>query len=78
MIQKLITALTTAQRQQQTLNSRYNQQMATVTKTLEGVIKTQKNEHKIGGSIKALVEEIMLRQENSIISSRSAEDMSLD
>lgn len=71
MIQKLMAALAQAQKQQQNISNKMNQQMAAVAKTLEGVILAQKNEQKIGGSIKAMVEEIMLRQENSVISSRS-------
>ena len=66
-----MAALAQAQKQQQNISNKMNQQMAAVAKTLEGVILAQKNEQKIGGSIKAMVEEIMLRQENSVISSRS-------
>ena len=43
MIQKLIAALAQAQKRQQNISNKMNQQMAAITKTLEGVILAQKN-----------------------------------
>ena len=71
-------ALVAAQKHQQNLHNKLNSQMQNVAKTLQNVLNSNRQDSKISNSIRNIVEEIKLRQENSMISSKEADDLSLD
>ena len=71
-------ALVAAQKHQQNLHNKLNFQMQNVAKTLQNVLNSNRQDSKISNSIRNIVEEIKLRQENSMISSKEADDLSLD
>ena len=73
-----MAALSAAQKQQQSVHHKLNNQMQMVTKTLQSVLASNRQGKKISNGIKNLVDQIMLRQENSMISSKDADDLSLD
>lgn len=71
-------ALTAAQKKHQALHLRMSSQMQTVAKTLQSLLASQKHDRRISSKISSIIEEIILRQENSMISSKSEEALSLD
>ena len=71
-------ALVAAQKHQQNLHNKLNSQMQNFAKTLQNVLNSNRQDSKISNSIRNIVEEIKLRQENSMISSKEADDLSLD
>ena len=71
-------ALVAAQKHQQNLHNKLNSQMQNVAKTLQNVLNSNRQDSKISNSIRNIVEEIKLKQENSMISSKEADDLSLD
>ena len=71
-------ALVAAQKHQQNLHNKLNSQMQNVAKTLQNVLNSNRQDSKISNSIRNIVEEIKIKQENSMISSKEADDLSLD
>ena len=71
-------ALVAAQKNQQNLHNKLNSQMQNVAKTLQNVLNSNRQDSKISNSIRNIVEEIKIKQENSMISSKEADDLSLD
>ena len=71
-------ALVAARKHQQNMHNKLNNQMQNVAKTLQNVLTSNRQDSKISNSIRNIVEEIKLRQENSMISSKEGDDLSLD
>ena len=71
-------ALASAQKQQQNMQNKLNIQMQTVAKVIQKFMNVHQKDKQISGSIKQIVEEILLRQDNSVISSKEEDDISLD
>ncbi len=71
-----MNALALAQKNQQQLQLKLATQMQSVAKALKAFMATQRRDHYLANAIHDMVEEIALRQENSLISSKSGEEPS--
>ena len=73
VIEKLMASLTLAQKQNESLQFKLGTQMQAIIKGLKNQVNHQKLTSKSQNTIKKMAEEIMLRQENSMISSKSGD-----